>query len=335
MVIASCALTLILAPGGLLLSSGLSSAVERATPRHTAKETARHTAKETARHTGKEAARKSTTKAKEEVGPHPAIPGNLFDPRAKVHHIATTGLTDYRGTKPDLPQPWKPRSTLQHLTKVTSTNWSAYVDVGSGFSAVSGKWTVPEPRPSSALATVSTWVGVGGGVPSTHSLIQTGTQVTTDAGAGTSTAWIELIKTGATEGNFTLTPVRYPVHPGDRMVALVEEVRSGMWHVAIEDTTQGWLAETTFPVTFLSGKTAEWVTERPYNATTDSLTTLADFGTTRFHDLSVNAGAITVTLDADVMHATTGLLLAAPTPLSVTTTGSFTNVFVNYFQVRF
>jgi len=314
-VIASLALALILAAGGLLLSNGPSSAGERVTPHH--------------------AAKKATKEVKEEGGPRRAIPGNLFEPRATVHHIASTVPPVYRGTKPDLPLPLKGHSGLQHLTKVTSANWAAYVDAGSGFTAVSGKWSVPAPRPSITVATVSTWVGVGGGVPSTHSLIQTGTQVTTDAGTDTSTAWIELIKTGVTEGNFSLTPARYPVHPGDQMIALVEEVRSGTWHVAIEDTTQGWLAETTFPVTFVSGKTAEWVTERPYDPTTGSLTTLADFDTTRFFDLSVNAGATAVTLYADSMYATTGSLLAVPSSLSVATTGSFTNVYVDNFPLEF
>ena len=56
-----------------------------------------------------------------------------------------------------------------------STNWSGYVDVGTGarFTGISGSWTVPTVGPSPSSAS-STWVGIDG--DTNASLIQAGTE---------------------------------------------------------------------------------------------------------------------------------------------------------------
>lgn len=211
---------------------------------------------------------------------------------------------------------------IEGATRITSDNWAGYVAVGTGFTAAEGKWTVPSVAASQSPRNVVTWVGVGGS--STSSLIQTGTGAMTESGSTTYYAWATLITAGVVKFN---TPVRY-VHPGDQMVALIEELTSFRWRIAIQDVTEGWTVETTTVTSAIrSGESAEWITERPYDSTVKALTTLADFGSTRFDDLRVNTGATETALDASYMHGTTGRLLAYPGPFSTATTGNFTDYY--------
>ncbi len=248
--------------------------------------------------------------------------GFELPPAAHTYRLSQVRSEAPKGVRPpgsDLPR-WTDTPSSIDSTRVASTNWAGYIAAGSGYTAVEGQWTVPTVTPAKSPHVVATWVGIGGGTQTTSSLIQTGTTVTTVNRSTTYSAWIELIPAPSV---FVHT-----VHPGDHMIGVVEERSADRWRVGIEDVTAGWTVETTtVSYALTSGLTAEWITERPTTGTTGALLTLADFGSTRFHDLSVNKSATQTTLDSADMYATTGTLLAYPGPLGASTTGSFTDYY--------
>lgn len=253
---------------------------------------------------------------------HSMAIGFELPPAAHTYRLSQVRSEAPKGVHPpgsDLPR-WIDTPSSTDSTRVSSTNWAGYVAAGSGYTAVEGQWTVPTVTPARSLHVVATWVGIGGGTRTTSSLIQTGTTVTTVNRSTTYSAWIELIPAPSV---FVHT-----VHPGDHMIGVVEELSADRWRVGIEDVTAGWMVETTtVSYALTSGLTAEWITERPLTATTGALLTLADFGSTRFHDLSVNKSATQAALDSAYMYGTTGTLLAYPGPLETSTTGNFTDYY--------
>jgi hypothetical protein len=218
------------------------------------------------------------------------------------------------GSHSDLPT----RSRGTTVYESVSRNWSGQIALGTQFTGVGGYWTVPAVTPSTSAADAN-WVGIGG--DGITQLIQAGTTSDTSGDATTYFAWYELLPTAAIR-------IPDPVSPGDEMLAVIRQTSSDEWEIAIGDETKDWAVEGTVSYTAGSASSAEWISERPYDLLTRTLTTLADFGSVRFHDLRFTA---TDTADARQTPAyligTTGEIIAYPGQVGPTTTGNFTDYY--------
>jgi hypothetical protein len=152
-----------------------------------------------------------------------------------------------------------------------ASNWSGYAETGSGFTGVTGTWTVPAVASSTSATYSSAWIGVDGF--NNSSLIQTGTEEDYYNGAAHYNAWWEILP--APE---TALPSNYVVKASDSMKASIYETatvtggtghghfRGGggqhVWVITISDTTQGW-SFTTSQSYNGAGTSAEWVMEAP------------------------------------------------------------------------
>ena len=208
--------------------------------------------------------------------------------------LPLSGPPPFPGEGPDLPQ-WVHRrsrggaglsdSGLRTEGTTTSKNWSGIIDTGTTYTAVSGDWTVPWPYASASTAHVSTWVGISG-ISHTRTLIQTGVAATVTGDSVTYRPWYELIPA---------PPIDFSelVSHGDEMRALIKQEGPQTWYIALEDVTKGWVATRTVTYTASPANSAEWITERTTTGTTGSLFTLADYGSTTFHDLRLNGADLT------------------------------------------
>jgi len=136
----------------------------------------------------------------------------------------------------------------------SSSNWSGYAITGSGFTAVTGAWTVQAVSPTKKASFSSQWVGIDGF--NNSSLIQTGTESDYYRGSAHYDAWWEILP--ASE---TVIP-SLPVHRGDQMSASVTSNGNGTWTITIRDSTTGGSFST---VQSYNGPrtSAEWIEEAP------------------------------------------------------------------------
>ena len=170
-----------------------------------------------------------------------------------------------------------------------SSNWSGYADMGSGFSAVNGNWTVPTISCTATTSYSAHWIGIDGASSST--VEQDGTEADCSAGVATYDAWYEMYgDTAVNNGSeVELAPSSYPVYPGDAMTASVS-VENNVWTLAISDAGSSahahtWQYSTNINYAGAAQSSAEWVVERPeicYIFFGCSLTTLANFGSVTF-----------------------------------------------------
>jgi hypothetical protein len=138
----------------------------------------------------------------------------------------------------------------------TSHNWSGYAATGQGYTAVTGTWTVPQPRVSGAQGVGATWVGIGG--VTGHDLIQAGTQdVAAGAGQAQFQAWIEMLPQASQQ-------VPLAVEPGDSVTVSITEqgAGTGVWQISMKNNTSGQSYQTS--VHYASSESsAEWIEEAP------------------------------------------------------------------------
>jgi hypothetical protein len=175
----------------------------------------------------------------------------------------------------------------------TSSNWSGYADLGSGFSAVSGNWTVPTISCTSASTYSAHWVGIDGATSST--VEQDGTEANCSGGTASYDAWYEMYGDNALNNGseVELAPSSYPVYPGDGMTASVN-VANNVWTLAISDAgsaahSHNWQYSTNVNFAGAAQSSAEWIVERPdicYIILGCSVTTLANFGSVTFTNAS-------------------------------------------------
>ena len=259
--------------------------------------------------------------------PFASVPSG-FRLRARTRvSLPLSGPPPFPGEGPDLPQ-WVHRrrhgaaglfdSGLgTESTRTTSSHWSGIIDIGTTYTAVSGDWTVPWPYASASTAHVGTWVGISG-ISHTTTLIQTGVAATVTGDSVTYRPWYELIPA---------SPIGFsePVSHGDEMRGVIEQEGPQTWYIALEDVTKGWVATRTVTYTASPANSAEWITERPRTGTTGSLTTLADYGSTTFHDLRLNGADLTASgITYAYMQNTTGTIISYPSNLI---TDTFTDTY--------
>lgn len=137
----------------------------------------------------------------------------------------------------------------------SSGNWSGYARAGrkGAFFRISGNWTVPRVAASASPVYSSAWIGIDG--YNNANLIQTGTGHDYADGQARYYAWWEILP--AEE-----TVIPYPVHPGDRMRAVIAKIGGGKWSIVLRNLTQGWRFRT---VQSYDGpqSSAEWIVEAP------------------------------------------------------------------------
>jgi hypothetical protein len=150
--------------------------------------------------------------------------------------------------------PREGRGHSVHNLGWSSSNWSGYAVTGSGFTAVTGSWTVQAVSPTKKRTFSSQWVGIDGF--NNGDLIQTGTESDYFSGSAHYDAWWEILPAAE-----TVIP-SLPVHPGDHMSASVTRNANATWTLSITDTTTGGSFST---VQAYNGPrtSAEWIEEAP------------------------------------------------------------------------
>ena len=241
--------------------------------------------------------------------------------------LPLSGPPPIPGEGPDLPR-WnhRPGRDNGHASRSgvangidSSTNWSGLIDTGTTYTAVSGYWTVPFIRASTSREAVATWVGISGFTDTT--LIQTGVDGTTTSGTVRYFPWFELIPTPP-------VPINEPVSPGDQMSAVIKQTGVHTWYIGIEDVSKGWVVTGTVTYTAAPANSAEWITERPTTVATTTPFTLAEYGTSRFHDLRLSGTDLTATsITYTYMTNTTHVVISYPSKYSTSTTGTFTDTY--------
>ena len=136
----------------------------------------------------------------------------------------------------------------------SSSNWSGYAVTGSGFTAVTGSWTVQAVSRTKRASYSSQWIGIDGF--NNSNLIQTGTESDYFSGGAHYDAWWEILPASET----VITSMA--VSPGDHMSASVSRNNDGTWTLSISDVTTGGSFST---VQSYSGPltSAEWIEEAP------------------------------------------------------------------------
>lgn len=205
-------------------------------------------------------------------------------------------------------------------------NWSGELASGTTYSEMTGSWTVPAVSATQSAQYSATWIGIGGGSESATGLLQLGTEQDAENGTTTYSAWVEMLPAPAYTIIDETTGTLAPVRPGDHIQASITEEASGVWAVAMTDTTQGWQFSQTFHYTGTTN-TAEWIEEAP--SVNTSITTLADFHSVHFTDMQAKAAdAADETLVPISMINNAGTVIASPGTVEPATTRSVTITYV-------
>ena len=172
---------------------------------------------------------------------------------------------------------------------IISSDWSGYVVATNlnnpqpSVTGIEASWTVPGVSASTRNSFSATWIGVGGQFSGDHTLIQTGTEQDSISGAGTYSAWYELLP------NFEVTIDSLSISSGDRITASISlsDPSTNTWSIVIHDSTR----EQSFQNSFVyasSMLSAEWIVERP--RVNNALRNLANFSELTFTACSATVG---------------------------------------------
>jgi hypothetical protein len=172
--------------------------------------------------------------------------------------------------------PTRPIRTSPAGGRGTSGNWSGYVAQGTGYSAVTGTWTIPQPSAANSWGADGAWVGIGGF--GSEDLIQagTGTEVAPN-GRMRYQAWVEMLPAPP-------QTLPLPVKPGDSVTFALAETSPTQWTITAKNNTTG--QTVSVDEQYESSHTsAEWIEEAP--ATPRGLLPL-----TSFEQIDFTAGSV-------------------------------------------
>ncbi|SMF77479.1 Peptidase A4 family protein [Paenibacillus uliginis N3/975] len=146
-------------------------------------------------------------------------------------------------------------SKVRRSISWVSSNWSGYAFSGKkgAYHRISAEWTVPFVRPTPYASYSSAWIGIDGF--QNRNLIQTGTGHDFVNGKSEYYAWWEILPA-------TATFIAKPVHPGDRMKAIILKRTSNKWLISLQNLTQNWTFLTLQRYTGPQAS-AEWIVEAP------------------------------------------------------------------------
>jgi len=168
---------------------------------------------------------------------------------------------------------------------VESSNWCGAAVTGSGFTSVTGSWTVPtlslrSGQSASSEPALAQWVGIDGF--SNSALIQGGTLSEIVSGGQENFAWTEMLPASLREVSLT-------VDTGDKITTTVTMTSTTSGTVTIENTTRGTsVVGTVSGGSRLSGTSAEWILEDFESGS--SLVAFAGFPTSTFTGSAVRSG---------------------------------------------
>ncbi|KAI1845560.1 hypothetical protein JX265_011670 [Neoarthrinium moseri] len=171
-----------------------------------------------------------------------------------------------------------------------STNWAGAVMIGTGYTTVTGTFTVPTPKvPSGGSAaktySASAWVGIDGDTCSS-AILQTGIDFNIKGSKVTYDAWYEWYPQVAHD--FT----GITMEAGHKITVTVTASSKKTGTAVIKNETTGKSVTHSFTsgTASLCQTNAEWIVEDFEEGS--SLVPFADFGTVTFTDATVNGKAI-------------------------------------------
>ncbi|KAJ5453876.1 uncharacterized protein N7458_004832 [Penicillium daleae] len=195
---------------------------------------------------------------------------------------AEAGVTERHSNPPFKPESHEVLNLNETAHEEYSSNWAGAVLIGSGYSAVTGQFTVPTPKvpsgsSSSGTYSASAWVGIDGDTWG-NAILQTGVDFTITNGKVSYDAWYEWYPDYA----YDFTSI--PISAGDVIKVTVTAASKSSGTAVIENVTTG----KTVSHTFSSGSTqgslgevnAEWIVEDFESG--GSLVEFANFGTVTF-----------------------------------------------------
>ncbi|MDL9980808.1 G1 family glutamic endopeptidase [Microbacterium sp. ASV49] len=206
----------------------------------------------------------------------------------------------------------KPRipssSHVSGNTGWSSTNWSGAAETGSGYTSITGKWSVPAVSATKSASYSSNWIGIDG--YNNSNLIQTGTESDYYNGSAHYAVWWEILPAAE-------TPIAsMTVSPGDKMSASIVKGGGTSWTITINDDTKG-TSFTTVQNYTGPGTSAEWIEEAP--TVGGRVATLANYGLATFDSGTVNNGNPKLTAaDMGVMTSRRGQISTPSAPDSDT-----------------
>jgi len=179
------------------------------------------------------------------------------------------------------------RSRIQRATEatVTSSNWCGAAVTGTGFTSVSGTWTIPTISRRSGQSTssepaISQWVGIDGF--NNAALIQGGTLSQLVGSGQQNVAWTEMLP--AASRNTALA-----VGTGDSITTSVNMTSATSGTVTIRNNSRGTsIVGTVSGGTRVTGTSAEWILEDFEEGS--SLVPFAAFPTSTFTGTAIRAG---------------------------------------------
>ncbi|KAF3770484.1 hypothetical protein M406DRAFT_354471 [Cryphonectria parasitica EP155] len=180
-----------------------------------------------------------------------------------------------------------------------SSNWSGAVLVGTGYTGVTAKFTVPTP---SSTGSGAAWVGIDGDTCST-SILQTGVSWTKSALTTTYDAWYEWYP----HASIDFTGIT--ISAGDSVQATVEATSERAGTATVENLTTGDSVTHTFTIETaeLCEYNAEWIVEDFEEG--GSLVSFADYGSVEFTDAEATQDGSTVdTTGSSIIDMRSGLL---------------------------
>jgi Peptidase A4 family len=223
----------------------------------------------------------------------------------------------------------------------TSTNWSGSValvpSAGDSFQWIEGRWTVPNPYPSTSDGIwdwAAEWIGIDGWNGS-GDVLQAGTETDALFANGSTQrdcyVWWEWFHPGDS-GEVRID--NFPVSPGDVIYCLlcVHSTTSGSFFIRnVSSGNSTSFTVTAAPGVSLVGNSAEWIVERPTALATDSLSSLADYGMVYFDESDSFRTGTSGSAKVDLGSGTFLTMVDNNnTPLSVPTDESATSMEVNW-----
>ena len=216
------------------------------------------------------------------------------------------------------------------LGQLTSTNWSGYVVVANGVTAVSASWVIPAisscaTTVGGTMATVSqgisVWIGFDG-YANNQIPEQIGTNSFCYNGSPWYYAWEEDPTTGAGNQNAAIPAFKtQEIYPGDHITASITYLGNNQFQMKIADTSVSASRTYTVLIPNAGRKSAEWIVEAFTNSETQSEVSLPTFRPITISDCtaSVNnvAGSITQNGGQPLdMVSNNGNVLVAPQNLN-------------------
>jgi Peptidase A4 family len=195
------------------------------------------------------------------------------------------------------------------------STWAGFIVVPPGqssFTGVTGRWNVPTvtvPTIGEDPWWCSVWAGIDG--YGGTDVLQAGTDQVFTYGAAQYSCWYEWFP------DYSITITNLPVEPGAPVYVVITVISPSQAKLFMSAGDQG--VSLTFDApngTSLMGNTAEWVVERPTDATTNTAYSIPEFTDVTFiqPEASTTSAAVPVT-PADAIYSTmyeSGVVVAQP-----------------------